>query len=85
MIYIIILLIVFIYGIYRLFRDLNRHETDRKLYKEKMQIGDDIYFYNFNEKIYGNIFEITENDVTLLVKIPKSYAYPNKSVTNTNI
>jgi preprotein translocase subunit YajC len=73
-----LLLAIMVYFIIRVVCNTIKTERKRKVFKLEMKSGDKAYFPVASGGVYGEILEVNEDDVKIVVTIPKSRVYPDK-------
>lgn len=76
---ILLLLVVFLcsFIIFLIYRTLQT-EKKRKQYTPTMKQGDKVYFTVASGSVNGEILEVTEDKVKMIIEVHKSRVYPNE-------
>ena len=76
---ILLLLVVFLgsFIIFLIYRTLQT-EKKRKQYTPTMKQGDKVYTPVMSGNVKGEILDVTEDKVTMVIEVPKSRVYPNE-------
>ena len=76
---ILLLLVVFLgsFIIFLIYRTLQT-EKKRKQYTPTMKQGDKVYFPVSSGSVNGEILEVTEDKVKMIIEVSKSRVYPNE-------
>lgn len=75
----LLLLIVFLvsFFIFLIYKTL-QNENKRKQYTPTMKQGDKVYFTVASGSVNGEILEVTEDKVKMIIEVHKSRVYPNE-------
>lgn len=75
----LLLLIVFLvsFFIFLIYKTL-QNENKRKQYTPTMKQGDKVYFPVASGSVNGEILEVTEDKVKMIIEVHKSRVYPNE-------
>lgn len=70
----LVLITLFTFVIYRTLQT----EKKRKQYTPTMKQGDKVYTPVMSGNVIGEILDVTEDKVTMVIEVPKSRVYPNE-------
>jgi preprotein translocase subunit YajC len=75
----VILITLMVIMVIRIIYKLIKSERLRKEFITTMKPGDKVYVPVVDNKFYGEIIEVNDDEVIIKVKSPKRIVYPNKN------
>lgn len=75
----VILITLMVIMVIRIIYKLIKSERLRKEFITTMKPGDKVYVPVVDNKFYGEIIEVNDDEVVIKVKSPKIIVYPNKN------